>query len=404
LLSVVGVLAGLSAVCVTAACGDESLVTLLPKAELVFGEQVSPPVPALALGVGVPRGGSRDVTVMLRNRGSGDLVVQAIDIGVDVDACPHAPAETIVVASPTSVPPGFSAPITFSLSPSEDAGCVALHVATNDPETTTLTAVVDFHVDDNVCSFTVDDAVDFGDVPVGLSRLGSVQFRSTGTASCVFLSSVVEGSSAFVAVGGEAGAVPPGAVGRIDVLFTPTAQGQQTGTLQLQAGDAITSVSLRGAGRSPDATGEENDPPPDGSATGCTGVTWVVLEARDGLSLVGSDDTTNAYNGDTSCDVELPVLCLRRSGLPAPDGIAFDFYNGWTGGDVALTAPVAGHTLTSRAAADALCAATFGDGFAMGEHHDGGGGWHWWARGTIAPTGRFWATVDDQPSSPWSSR
>jgi hypothetical protein len=396
-VSAVGVWAGLLA-SVAAGCGDESLVTLFPSAELSAGEQVSPPLPVVSLAVDVPRGGTRDVTVVLRNAGASDLVVQRIEVGADVDACPQPRAQAVVIDSPASVPPGLGAPITLSLAPDADDGCVALHVTTNDPDHPVLTAVVDFEVLADFCAFDVDAIVDFGAAPVGLSRVEAVMVHSTGTIPCTFSLGVVDGYDAFTLIDDHADAVPPGVAHRFNVLFSPAAEGRHVGTLQVFAGDAVRSVTLRGTGRAPVPT-EEAEPSAD-----CRGVTWVLHETRDGLSHVGSDETTNAYAGDTSCDVELPVLCLHKSWLPAPEGMTFDFYNGWTGGDVALTAPVAGHTLTSRDAADALCARTFGAGFAMGEHHDGGGGWHWWARGTLSTTSRFWATVDNQPSSPWSTR
>ncbi|WP_433261289.1 hypothetical protein ACQPZF_26390 [Actinosynnema sp. CS-041913] len=116
--------------------------------------------------------------------------------------------------------------------------------------------------------------------------------------------------------------------------------------------------------------------------------------------LVGNDSSTNAYAGDTSCDVPLPVLCLKKSGLPLPAGVVPDFYNGWTGGEAKLTPAVSGYALYSRAAADGLCAAQFGPGYRMGEHHDGGGGWNWWARGDLL---RTWVAVNDQPANPWNT-
>ena len=136
-------------------------------------------------------------------------------------------------------------------------------------------------------------------------------------------------------------------------------------------------------------------------------MTWQVLETRDGLVHVGSygdasQGGTDGYHGDTACSEELPVLCLRKEGLPPPSGITFDFYNGWTGGTARLTPPISGAALSSRAVADAVCEKAFGPGFRMGEHHDGGGGWRWWARGAMEPgPQKIWATVDDQRSSPW---
>ncbi|MCP2257742.1 hypothetical protein LX15_001428 [Streptoalloteichus tenebrarius] len=134
----------------------------------------------------------------------------------------------------------------------------------------------------------------------------------------------------------------------------------------------------------------------------CLGLTWSIRQQRWTADLVhvGNDRHSDPYRGDTPCDTELPVLCLVKRNLPVPPGITPDFYAGWSGGTVRITSPVSGWALTSRAAADALCARQFGAGYRMAEFHDGGGGWSWWANGNL---NRFWATVNDQPSSPWNT-
>jgi hypothetical protein len=118
------------------------------------------------------------------------------------------------------------------------------------------------------------------------------------------------------------------------------------------------------------------------------------------VTLVGRDAHTDAYNGDMPCNRALPVACLLRDGQPVPPGITPTFDSGWTEGTVRLTPPVAGSSLTSRAAADALCASQFGAGWRMGEFHDGGGGWAWWAFGDPQ---RMWVAINDQPANPWDT-
>ncbi len=137
------------------------------------------------------------------------------------------------------------------------------------------------------------------------------------------------------------------------------------------------------------------------SAEDCKGVTWTVLEKRwdRDLTQVHGDFRTNAYVGDTSCDVPLPVLCLKKSGLPLPPGITPTYYAGWTGGEARLTPPVPGYALYSRAAADGFCANRFGAGWRMGEHHENGG-WGWWAFGDPI---RLWTHINDQPANPWNT-
>jgi hypothetical protein len=63
---------------------------------------------------------------------------------------------------------------------------------------------------------------------------------------------------------------------------------------------------------------------------------------------------------------------------------------------------IPGAILTSQEQGDAICADTFGDGWRLAEFHDGGGGWTFWAAGSI-PTGtRFWVAINDQPANPWN--
>lgn len=133
-------------------------------------------------------------------------------------------------------------------------------------------------------------------------------------------------------------------------------------------------------------------------------MTWTMKTHQWGADVVDmyADFKTNAYDGDTPTNTNLPVLCLRQDGRPAPPGIdPNDYHNGWSQGEAKLTTPVRGWTLTSRATADALCAAQFGPGYRMGEFHDGGGGWGWWAAGDL---GRMWVAIDDQPANPWNIR
>ncbi len=112
----------------------------------------------------------------------------------------------------------------------------------------------------------------------------------------------------------------------------------------------------------------------------------------------------NPYVGDTRCTSALPVLCIRKDGSSPPQSsYEFDFYGGWVGGTLASTAPIAGTALLSRSDADSLCTAELGEGFAMAEFHDAGGGW-----GLVGITSadldtslRHWVFIDDQPANCW---
>ena len=109
-----------------------------------------------------------------------------------------------------------------------------------------------------------------------------------------------------------------------------------------------------------------------GGLTNPMAMTWRVRQQRpDNLVLVGSDEQTDPYQGDTPDTTSLPLLCLQQTGAPIPAGITPDQYHGWSGGALALTAPVPGTRLTSFAAASQLCEASFGSGWRMAEFHDG---------------------------------
>ncbi|MFE4588681.1 RICIN domain-containing protein [Streptomyces laurentii] len=132
------------------------------------------------------------------------------------------------------------------------------------------------------------------------------------------------------------------------------------------------------------------------------GMTWATLEQRaDNVVHVGYDTNSNPYSGDTPASAVLPVLCLRQDGRPAPAGVPTGGYDSWAGGEVRATIPTPGTQLSSRSAADQLCASYFGAGFRMAEFHDGQG-WSLWANGTLPANTRFWTAINDQPANPWS--
>ncbi len=139
------------------------------------------------------------------------------------------------------------------------------------------------------------------------------------------------------------------------------------------------------------------------SAPGCRGYTWVLKGSSGELSFVGNGAHSNGYQGDTSCEESLPVLCVKKMGLRVNSAIALNAYNGWLGGEMKLSAPIQGLRLFSRSVADAVCENEFGDGYRMGEHHDGEGavGWGFTGYGRIPADTHFWVTVNDQRSSPW---
>ncbi len=155
-------------------------------------------------------------------------------------------------------------------------------------------------------------------------------------------------------------------------------------------------------GEGPGETSQPHDEP--------HGLTWRIRDIDRDLDIVmlGSDEQSDPYIGDTPCTTALPIACIAPLGLPNPGVPEDDYYHGWTGGTLGMTPPVIGSEITSLETADALCVAALGPDYRMAEHHDGGGGWNWWAHATdevwaIAETdARWWVHIDDQPGNCWN--
>jgi hypothetical protein len=109
--------------------------------------------------------------------------------------------------------------------------------------------------------------------------------------------------------------------------------------------------------------------------------------------------TCNQYTGDTPCDTELPLACLLPGRRQAPAVLVDSgVLGGWSGGDIALTAPVAASRFGHVADADAFCAARFGDGWRTLTTHDGLPNLGVSGRGTPPPRPvRVWADEVNQP-------
>ena len=140
------------------------------------------------------------------------------------------------------------------------------------------------------------------------------------------------------------------------------------------------------------------------------GLTWGKLRHLNDLQIdfVGCGGC-DAYHGDTSCLEARPILCLKVDHSPRPPyeitgsahAMPKEYYEGWAGGTIALTAPVIGTTLQSPSNADDICSAQLGAGYRMAEFHDGHGGWNFWAFGNIPDNSRFWVAINDQPANCW---
>jgi hypothetical protein len=175
------------------------------------------------------------------------------------------------------------------------------------------------------------------------------------------------------------------------------------------------------------------------SAAGGKGYTWGKLwhDPTLGIDLVGNGQTGNPYEGDTTCQAALPLLCVRIDGSPRPNypidtvdqGLPKEGYRGWIEGHVGTTQPMLGTALVSRKYADQVCAASLGPGWRLAEFHDGryvrhmdqtrywgnptnspspwpaatqAGGYDFYAFGNVREDTRYWVRISDQPANCWN--
>ena len=138
----------------------------------------------------------------------------------------------------------------------------------------------------------------------------------------------------------------------------------------------------------------------------------------------GQPGGTDPYNGDTNIKEYRSLLCINKTGAPAPAGLPSSSVTpggatkaSWSGGTALIIPNIQGKQLTSQAVADKMCdqvgQITRGtSGYRMAEFHDGTGpnpGWSFWAEayGDIngfAPSARYWVNINDQPgATPWGN-
>ena len=106
-------------------------------------------------------------------------------------------------------------------------------------------------------------------------------------------------------------------------------------------------------------------------------------------------------NGDTPCTQKLPVTCIIHPKVLArpyygyyPDFTPYSnpdqsFYEGWTGGIIAVTDPVRGLEVTSYAVGDNLCKTAFGSRAKFAQFTDG-----WYMSNMNGPNLRIEKTWD----------
>lgn len=124
----------------------------------------------------------------------------------------------------------------------------------------------------------------------------------------------------------------------------------------------------------------------------------------------------NPTVGDTSCRMVLPVLCLKKGSLSRPAPLSG---SGWTGGELAATAPVMGALLDSELRGNVMCERDFGPGWRMATFSDGRNfadengydhvarGDEWGLQGKVGGQGlggtaRYWVNSSQHPANCWN--
>lgn len=138
---------------------------------------------------------------------------------------------------------------------------------------------------------------------------------------------------------------------------------------------------------------------------------------------VGCYNNCDAYNGDTSINEKRRILCIiPGKSEPSAEYVNYatsqrpndwQFYMGWSGAQVALSAPILGIDVSSKAIANKICQKTMrSESARIAEFHDNkSGGWSFGAtihqnsqakaslRGKTKE--RFWVEINDQNANPW---
>ena len=104
-------------------------------------------------------------------------------------------------------------------------------------------------------------------------------------------------------------------------------------------------------------------------------------QSKFGIDTIGCRDWSdpngmdcNAYTGDTDCDTELPMLCVKVDHSPRPpylvlgNGAAMPaaFYYGWARGHISTTMPIKISRFQTTDQANEFCAMAFGAGWEVG--------------------------------------
>jgi hypothetical protein len=131
-------------------------------------------------------------------------------------------------------------------------------------------------------------------------------------------------------------------------------------------------------------------------------------QPRDGLSKTHKD-SCNPYSGDASCRLALPILCFQPDGAASQPALPDSVGDGWAGGQVASSQPVAGFVIGSLQAAHARCEKELGAGWRMASFHEGQGGRAGWGfvskrHAQLSTNLRHWVHIGDQPGNCWNNK
>mgnify|MGYP006171489725 CR=1 FL=1 len=138
------------------------------------------------------------------------------------------------------------------------------------------------------------------------------------------------------------------------------------------------------------------------------GLTWgkVRHDSSLGTDLISchAGSGCDPHRGNSSCEEELPILCIKNDASPNP-GIDDGQWRTWAKGHVATSMPVKGTALASFQQASLLCQQQFGEGWRMAQHHEGDHkqGWMFEAYGNVRDDVRFWIYISDTNGNCWNT-
>lgn len=199
----------------------------------------------------VPLGTSAYQTFVVRNEGTGSLMVLSTALGG-----PNANQFSIVSGrAPFALPPGGSRNLVISFNPTQQGTKAAsLLILSNDPDERAFYVTLAGSV--SVPDIEVTPAsLDFGNVTVGSSASRTLVVRNRGTAPLILNLFGLDGHQLqFSYNSGTLAILAPGESGSIEVFFHPSTAGTKTATFVIHSNDpdeVSVQIPLSGAGVEP---------------------------------------------------------------------------------------------------------------------------------------------------------